>query len=68
VKDRAIPGSISNPTEEPVVATTDLDERFLGFKHQVIQEETDEAAKYKAGVEGFRCSFAMQSSSFFTGK
>ena len=55
VKDRSIPESISNPTE-PFDATTDL-ERFLGFKQQVIQEETDEAAMYNAGVEAFRCSF-----------
>ena len=69
VKDRAIPESISNPTEEPVPApvvatpTTDL-ERFLGFKHQVIQEETDEAAQYDAGIEAFRAKFCDAAISF----
>jgi len=75
VKDRAIPESISNPptvtvtdTEPapvPVVATTTTDlDRFLGFKQQVIQEETDEAAKYNAGIEAFRARFFDAAISF----
>jgi hypothetical protein len=82
VKDRAIPESISNPTEEPkepvpasapvpapevATPTTELKlklELFLGFKHQAIQEEIDEAAKHDAGMEAFRGNFCDAAISF----